>query len=81
MPREGSPVIEGTFTSAFDPEETQAHAKKSAEFHPTLTARFSIPGYSASGVRVSSIDMRGVAYKAVKGTKMVTNAGSYQIRV
>ncbi|CAN8067895.1 unnamed protein product [Agarophyton chilense] len=48
--------------------------------NPQVVVSFRIPGFSASGVRVDSLDIGGERYKYYKGLKCVTKAGCYEFR-
>ncbi|KXJ18699.1 AP-3 complex subunit mu-1 [Exaiptasia diaphana] len=46
----------------------------------TISVDFRIPQLSASGIKVSRLDLYGEKYKPFKGVKYVTKAGRFQIR-
>lgn len=49
------------------------------ESNPTLTAQFTIPMYTASGIGVDSLAV-AEKYKPFKGVRSITKGGKYQIR-
>lgn len=47
---------------------------------PTISVRFSVKQFSASGLKVDGLGVRGVRYKPVKGVRCITRAGRFEIR-
>ncbi|PXF45188.1 AP-1 complex subunit mu [Gracilariopsis chorda] len=48
--------------------------------NPQVVVSFRIPGFSASGVGVDSLEIAGERYKYYKGLKCVTKSGCYEFR-
>lgn len=46
----------------------------------TLSARFRVPGWSASGVRIDSVNITGVNYTPYKGVRYATIGGKIDVR-
>jgi len=72
IPRDRSPLINGTIS--FPPDT------KAPEESPTISAEFKIQGQSISGLKVDSMSVLNEKYKPYKGVRSITKAGKFQIR-
>lgn len=72
IPKDKSPILEGTVTLAPGPS--------TPESSPVIQADFKIVMYTASGLKVDSLAVHNVGYKPYKGVKTITKAGKFHIR-
>jgi hypothetical protein len=69
--------LEGSLQYSSNEKSAAVQAKA---FKPTATVDFSVTGWSACGIKVDSVDVRGVDYTPYKGCRYATNAGRVEFR-
>ncbi|CAH8483048.1 unnamed protein product [Dicrocoelium dendriticum] len=52
----------------------------SLPMNPSIMVRFSIPKFSASGLKIARVDLYNEKYKPFKGVKSVTSSGKFEVR-
>lgn len=52
----------------------------SAPVHPTVSVKFVVSMWSASGLKVDSLTLLNEGYNHFKGVKFITKGGKLQIR-
>jgi len=72
LPKEKSPLLEGTVTFSSTATTTESS--------PIISAEFKLAMYAASGIKVDSLVLHNERYKPYKGVKIVTKAGKFHIR-
>lgn len=72
LPKDKAPMMEGSVSLSPNspPPDTP----------PTLQASFTLPMYTASGLKVDTLQLTNERYKPYKGVKSVTRAGKFYIR-
>ncbi len=73
LPKDRTPSLDGTV-------DVRAGGRPPHELLLSALADFTIPGWSASGLRVQELRVDREEYKPYKGVRFVTKAGSFHVR-
>lgn len=71
IPKDGLPTLEGSFTLS---------TSLPADERPTLRVQFQKKKHSASGIGVDGLVIKNVKYTPVRGVRVLTQAGRFQVR-
>eukprot|EP01091_Cochliopodium_minus_P014385 TRINITY_DN4876_c0_g4_i1.p1 TRINITY_DN4876_c0_g4~~TRINITY_DN4876_c0_g4_i1.p1 ORF type:complete len:419 (+),score=106.41 TRINITY_DN4876_c0_g4_i1:45-1301(+) len=72
LPKDKSPILEGKVSLAY--------GIPPPESNPVVIVDFEIQSWSASGISVDSLLLKGEDYKPYKGVKLITRSGTFQVR-
>ena len=72
LPKDKTPQLEGKIALGYGISPPEAN--------PVIIVDFEILMWSASGISVDSLLLKGEDYKPYKGVKLVTKAGTFQVR-
>jgi len=72
LPKEKSPLLTGNISFGA--------GQKPPESRPIIQVGFTVSMWSASGIKVDSLNMRHEDYKPYKGVRTVTKAGRFEVR-
>eukprot|EP01090_Pellita_catalonica_P001687 TRINITY_DN11445_c0_g1_i1.p1 TRINITY_DN11445_c0_g1~~TRINITY_DN11445_c0_g1_i1.p1 ORF type:complete len:434 (-),score=48.20 TRINITY_DN11445_c0_g1_i1:31-1332(-) len=72
LPRDKSPTLSGNVS--LPPGDPIPDAR------PIISVQFKVTQFSASGLRVDSLQVNAVSYKPYKGVRSITKAGQFEIR-
>jgi AP-3 complex subunit mu len=72
MPKDKMPILSGNVSLPIGAAPPEAN--------PIISVYFRVNQYSASGLKVESLNLHNENYKPYKGVKTVTQAGKFQIR-
>ena len=70
--------LEGSLSYSSNDRTDSSIAKS---FKPTATVQFAVAGWSASGLKVDSVDVSGVNYTPYKGCRYATKSGRIDVRI
>jgi len=71
IPKDGTPVLEGSFN---------LNTAIPADERPVLRVQFQKKKHSASGIAVDSLVVKNVKYTPVRGVRIITQGGRFQVR-